>query len=69
MTEEKLRTMLKYIVVKNEKQQLKKILRESVPLRRELFKKNNDDELKEFWQFYFVDTDLVGYILLYTHLV
>lgn len=61
--------MLKYIVVQNEKQKLKEILRESVRLRRELLKKNNDDELKEFWQFYFVDTDLVGYILFYTYLV
>lgn len=39
MTEEKLKTMLKYIVVKNEKQKLKEILRESVRLRRELLKK------------------------------
>lgn len=59
MSEVDLKSELKYIVAKNEKQKLKGILRGSVYIRRELLKRNDDDEFKEFWQFYFVDTDLV----------
>lgn len=73
MSEEDLKSKLKYCVVKNQKNELKKLLFETVALRRELLKKerekidgnNNDDGdgdddgFMDFWKFYFVDTDLV----------
>lgn len=50
--------MLKYCVINNDKTKLKELLLETISIRRQLFKKNND-AFKEFWKFYFLDTDLV----------
>lgn len=58
MTEDELKKFLKYCVVKNDKQKLKSILRETIPIRRRLLQEK-DDDLIEFWHFYFVDTDMV----------
>lgn len=59
--EEELKKFFKYCVVKNDKEKLKQKLRESVSLRRKLIKKD-DIELKDFWLFYLMDTELVKLI-------
>lgn len=58
MTENELKSELKYCVVKNDKEKLKQILRDTVSLRQQILKKH-DDGLKELWTFYLVDTELV----------
>lgn len=56
--ENELKSMLTYCVIKNYKTKLKEILLETIAMRRLLFKKD-DSDFKEFWKFYFIDTDLV----------
>lgn len=58
-TENELKSMLKYCVVNNDKEKLKTILLQTVSVRRQLLKLDGDD-FKEFWKFYFVETDLVS---------
>lgn len=58
MSGEELKSFLKYCVVQNDKAKLKNVLRETVSIRRQLLAVD-DDELKDFWNFYFVDVDLV----------
>lgn len=58
MTEEELKKNLKYCVVKNDKQKLKEILRGTISMRRQMFERNDEDMI-EFWHFYFVDTEMV----------
>lgn len=58
MSEKELNSILKYCVVKSDKQKLKQVLRETVDIRRVLLKRG-DDDMKDFWTFYFVDVDLV----------
>lgn len=59
-TEDELKTILKYCVVKNDKAKLKEILSETITIRRKLLQKD-DEDFKEFWKFYFIDTDLVKF--------
>lgn len=67
LTKEDLKSKLKHCVVKDQKQELKKILFETVALRRQLLQQignrvddnNNKDDFDDFWKFYFVDIDLV----------
>lgn len=63
VTEKELISTLKYCVVKNDKAKLKEMLLETISMRRLLFKKD-DDDFKEFWKFYFLDTDLVKFNIL-----
>lgn len=58
MTEEELKKNLKYCVVKNDKQKLKEILRGTISMRRQMFERNDEDMI-EFWHFYFVNTEMV----------
>lgn len=60
ISEEELKSTLKYCVIKNDKKM--DILRVSVSIRRRLLLQN-DEDLNEFWKFYFVDNDLVGFHL------
>lgn len=58
LSEKDLKTLLKYCVVKNDKQKLKKALCKTVSMRRKLLAED-DPELMEFWRFYFVDIEMV----------
>lgn len=57
--ENELKSMLKYCVVNNDRKKLEEILSETISIRRKLLKIEGDD-FKEFWKFYFVETDLVS---------
>lgn len=58
MTENELKSELKYCVVKNDKEKLKQIMRNTVSLRQQMLK-NHDGDYKALWNFYFVDTEMV----------
>lgn len=56
--EEDLKNFLKYCVVSKNNEKLKDKLQKTISLRRQLLKENGDD-FREFFQFYFVDPSLV----------
>lgn len=62
-TIKELKATLKYCVVKKDKKKLKEILLETISIRRQLLKEE-DNDFKEFWNFYFVDTELVSFNVL-----